>query len=91
MAEIRWHNNPVVFSPTEPSPSMVTELSLWPTTDWKWLNTTNGRWYDRVGGEWVMQGEAPVVGVDLDFTGAIKKITRLKIENGIITAFEYEE
>ena len=86
---IKLHNNPTVFSDTEPSPSDFTH-GPWLGEDWMWYNTNNHRWYEYVGGQWVIQGSEPVVGLDLDTTDEIKKITRLKIEGGIITAFEYE-
>jgi len=84
VAEIRWHNNPVVFSDSEPSPSMVIELSLWPATDWKWFNTSNLRWYDRVGSSWVMQGGER-------YTDTVEGIlTKIKIEDGFVSEVEVD-
>jgi len=71
MSEVRWWNNPVVFSPTEPSSSMVSELGLWPSTNWRWFNIVNRRWYEFVGGSWVLCGETGLTG---EFEGTIKKI-----------------
>ena len=87
MVETRWNNNPVVFSPEEPS-SSIAGLSLWPSTTWKWFNTTNGKWYDYDGG-WVMQGDEPIVGVDLAHDGEKMEISKLTIVDGIITELEY--
>jgi len=88
MPEIRWHNNPVVFSSSEPSPSMISELSLWPANDWKWFNTTNNRWYD-YDGAWVMQGEEPPTGLDFAHDGDKMEITKLTIVNGLVAELEF--
>jgi hypothetical protein len=85
--EIRWHNNPVVFSPEEPSPSMLAELAVWPAREWKWFNTSNNKWYDYDGG-WVIQGAVPI---DLAYEGGKMEITKLTIVGGMITEIEYEE
>ena len=52
-----------------------------------------GVWYIYKDGEWQELGlkDHSHGGINLDVSNDIKKITRLKIEGGIVTEFEYEE
>lgn len=53
----------------------------------KWLNTTNGQTFEYTGGEWVPTSG----GVSVEPTTDEVKITHIKIENGIIVEFEWED
>ena len=68
----------VIFADTAP-----TIDPAWTSTDWKWLNTTTRQWYYNSGTSWV----AVVAGLTGEYEGTI---TKIKVENGLVTEVELE-
>lgn len=82
------HGTPIVVGPDPPVVSEAWFHSGSLSSFYWWFNTTNRTWNQHNGSEWVPIGE---VGMHLDATVEIKKITRLKIVGGMVTELEYEE
>ncbi len=77
--------NSIINSQGSSYPTVASDLAPAVSGEYRWFNTTNGWSYEVVGGEWV------VVGGGMNFThdGSKMEITKLTIENGMVTELEF--